>query len=69
MPMFHVFPELVVGGVLVAPFVTYALAALALLLLLRPVLSVVNFEGFFSNAPVALLSLYLTILAILVVLF
>ena len=63
------FPELVVDGVLVAPFVTYALAALALFLLLRPALLLVDFESRFSNPPVALLCVYITILAILIVSF
>ena len=67
--MTHGFPELVVGGVLIAPFVTYALAALVILGLLRPVLLLVNFESVFSNPPVALLSLYVTVLATLIVLF
>ena len=63
------FPELVIGGVLVAPFVTYAAAALVLFLLLRPVLSSISFESAVSNPPVVLLSLYVTILAILFVWF
>jgi hypothetical protein len=67
--MVHGFPELVVGGVLVAPFVTYALAALVLLSLFRPVLLLVNFERYFSNPSLALLCLYVAILAILIVLF
>jgi hypothetical protein len=65
----HSFPELVIGGVLIAPFVTYALVALVILVLLRPLFLVVNFESFFSNPPVALLSVYVTILATLIVLF
>jgi hypothetical protein len=67
--MTHGFPELVVGGVLIAPFVTYALVALIIFVLLRPLLLMVNFESFFSNAPVALLSVYITVLATLIVLF
>jgi uncharacterized protein DUF1656 len=67
--MTHGFPELVIGGVLIAPFVTYALVALVILVLLRPVLLLVNFESFFSNPPVVLLSLYVTVLATLIVLF
>ena len=35
--MTHTFRELVVGGVLLAPFVTYAIAALAIVLIGRPV--------------------------------
>ena len=54
--MNHSFPELVIGGVLVAPFVWYAAAALVVFLLLLPVLRLVRFEDLFSNPPVALLS-------------
>jgi hypothetical protein len=67
--MTHSFPELVIGGVLIAPFVTYALVALIILALLRPLLLIVNFESFFSNPPIALLSVYITVLATLIVLF
>jgi len=67
--MIHGFPELIIGGVLIAPFVTYALVALVIFLLLRRVLLRVNFESFFSNTPVALLSVYVTVLATLIVLF
>jgi hypothetical protein len=67
--MSHSFPELVIGGVLMAPFVTYALVALVIFALLRPVLLLVSFESFFSNPPVALLSVYVTLLATLIVLF
>jgi hypothetical protein len=66
--MTHDFPELVVGGVLIAPFVTYAAMALVLFLLLRPVLWLVGFESIFSNPPVAHLCVYVTILTFLVVL-
>lgn len=67
--MNQTYPELVVGGVLISPFVTYAAAALGLFLLLRPVLARIGFEGLFSAPPVALLSLYVMILAFLIVLF
>ncbi|MGU3665782.1 DUF1656 domain-containing protein [Methylobacterium sp. A49B] len=66
--MSQTFPELVVGGVLISPFVTYAAAALALFLMLRPVLARIGFERLFSAPPVALLSLYVVILAFLIVL-
>ena len=67
--MTHSFPELVIGGVLIAPFVTYGLVALMILVLLRPLLLIVIFESFFSNPPIALLSVYITVLATLIVLF
>ena len=60
--MMHSFPELTIGGVLVAPFVIYAGAAIAIFAVLRPVLHL-------SNPPVAELSLYVLILTLLIVLF
>lgn len=67
--MSQTFHELVVGGVLISPFVTYAAAALALFLLLRPILARTGFERAFAAPPVALVALYVAILAILIVLF
>ena len=67
--MAHTFPELVVGGVLFAPFVTYLVAAIVLFVVLRPLLHVVGFAKMFSHASVAELSLYVTILSLLVLLF
>ena len=67
--MMHSFPELTIGGVLVAPFVTYAGAALAIFAVLRPILHLVAFDRAFSNPPVAGLSLYILIFALLIVLF
>ena len=66
--MTHGFYELVIGDVLVAPFVTYAVAAAVLVYILRPVLRFVGFELCFTNPPVALLGLYVLILAALIVL-
>ena len=63
------FAELVVEGVLFAPFVTYLVAALVLIVVLRPLLHVVGFAKMFSHASVAELSLYVTILSLLVLLF
>jgi Protein of unknown function (DUF1656) len=67
--MTHTFRELVIGGVLVAPFITYAMAALFALLLIRPFLRFVRFSRIFSNAAIAELSLYVTILGLLVLFF
>jgi hypothetical protein len=67
--MAHSFAELVVGGVLFAPFVTYLMAALVLIVVLRPLLHVVGFAKMFSHASVAELSLYVTIVSLLVLLF
>jgi hypothetical protein len=67
--MMHSFPELTIGGVLVAPFVIYATAAIAIFAALRPFLRLVAFNRAFSNPAVAELSLYVLILALLIVLF
>ena len=67
--MEHTFAEVVVGGVLFAPFVAYLLAALVLIVVLRPLLHLVGFAKMFSHASVAELSLYVTILSLLVLLF
>ncbi|AWN44943.1 DUF1656 domain-containing protein [Methylobacterium terrae] len=63
--MFH---ELTIGGVLVSPFVAYAVAALAVLLAVRPLLRLVRFERVFANPPLAEAGLYVCILALLIVL-
>jgi len=67
--MTHGFPELTIGGVLVAPFVIYAGAAIAISAVLRPVLHLIAFDRAFSSPPVAELSLYVLILTLLIVLF
>jgi len=67
--MMHAFPELTIGGVLVAPFVTYVCAAIAIFAVLRPLLHLVAFDRAFSHPPVAELSLYVLVLALLIALF
>jgi len=67
--MTHPFPELVVGGVLFAPLVSYSVAALVILMALRPVLHAVHFSKLFSRPSIAELSVYVTILGLLTVLF
>ncbi|MDH2386428.1 DUF1656 domain-containing protein [Bradyrhizobium sp. CER78] len=62
--MTHTFPELIVGGVLVAPFATYLMTALVVVIVLRPLLHVVGFAKMFSHASIAELSLYVTILSL-----
>jgi hypothetical protein len=64
--MTHTFRELVVGGVLFAPFVTYAVAALAVVLISRPVLRFTGLAKMFSHASIAELSVYVTILGLLI---
>jgi hypothetical protein len=66
--MTHDFHELVIGGVLFAPFVAYAVAALALILLLRPILHLIGFARMFSHPSIAELGLYVAALATLVLL-
>ena len=63
----HTFPELVLGSVFVAPFVTYAAMALAILLALRPILRLCRFEKLFSHPAVSELSLYVIVLGLLTV--
>ncbi|RAZ91810.1 hypothetical protein DPM33_04815 [Mesorhizobium hawassense] len=67
--MAHSFRELVIGGVLVAPFMAYAVAALFVVLLIRPLLSFVGFLRLFSNAAIAELSLYVAILGLIALFF
>jgi hypothetical protein len=63
------FPELTIGGVLVAPFVIYAGAAMAIFAVLRPLLHLAAFDRAFSSPPIAELSVYVLILAVLILLF
>jgi len=67
--MTHTFRELVIGGVLVAPLIWYAVAALVVILVLRPILGLVGVSRIFSHPSVAELSLYVTALGLLVLLF
>jgi hypothetical protein len=66
--MTHTFPEFVVDGVLIAPLVTYTVAALMIFLALRPVLHAIHFARLFSHPSIAELSVYVTILGLLTVL-
>lgn len=64
------FSETVVGGVLVAPFVRFALGAfLIVLLLVRPLLRLLPMSRIFADPPLVVVCLYLVVVAILVVLF
>jgi hypothetical protein len=65
----HSFSELIIGDVFVAPFIVYAVAALAIFLALRPILHLCRFEELFSSPSLAELSLYVTILGLLTVAF
>jgi hypothetical protein len=61
------FVELIIGDVLIAPFAVYAGSALAIIVLLRPLLALFAFDRLFSHPPVAVLCLYIVIVAVLVV--
>jgi hypothetical protein len=61
------FEEIVIGDVVGAPFVAYAGAALLIMLLLRPVLARVGFDRLFANTSIAILCLYIMIVALLIV--
>jgi hypothetical protein len=61
------FQELVFGDVQVAPFVAIAALAFVILLLLRPMLARIGFHRAFRAPAAAMLSLYILILALLVV--
>jgi hypothetical protein len=67
--MMRGFRELTIGGVFIAPFVIYAGAAVAIFAGLRPFLHLVAFDGAFISPPIAELSLFVLILALLIVLF
>jgi hypothetical protein len=66
--MTQTYRELVIGGVLVAPIVSYAAATIVILLVLRPALHIIGFSRLFSNPPVAELSLYIAIFGLLTLL-
>lgn len=67
--MAHTFSELVIGGVLLAPFVTYLVMTLVVVMVLRPLLHAVGFAKMFSHPSIAELSLGVTILGLLMLLF
>ena len=67
--MTQTYRELAIGGVLIAPIISYAVMALLLFLLVRPLLHLVGFSRYFSNPPVAELSLYVSIFGLLTLLF
>jgi hypothetical protein len=67
--MTHPFSEVVIDGVLVSPFVGYAVVALIIFLLLRPILHRLRLAEMFSHPSVAGLSLYVMILGFVTLLF
>jgi len=66
--MTNTYRELVIGGVLIAPIITYAAIALIAFLLLRPLLRFVGFAKLFSNPSLAELSLYVAMFGLLALL-
>ena len=67
--MTHTFNDLVIGGVLMAPVLPYALATLVLVFVLRPVLHRIGFSSVFASSPLAELSLYVSLFGLLILLF
>jgi uncharacterized membrane protein len=63
------FHELVIGGVLVEPFIAYVVTAFVVVLLIRPLLRFGGVLKIFSNAAIAELSLYVTILGLAILFF
>jgi hypothetical protein len=63
--MTQTYRELVIGGVLVAPIVSYAVATIFILGVLRPALRIIGFPRLFSNPAIAELGLYITIFGVL----
>jgi hypothetical protein len=63
--MTQTYRELVIGGVLVAPIVSYAVATIFILGVLRPALRIIGFSRLFSNPAIAELGLYITIFGVL----
>ena len=60
--------DVVIGGVLVSSFAAYAVIALIVFLVLRPVLNRLRLAEMFSHRSVAGLSLYVTILGLILLL-
>ena len=67
--MMHTYRELIIGGVLVAPVISYAATALVIFLLLRPLLHRIGFARLFSNPSLAELSVYVSMFGLLTLFF
>ena len=59
--------DIQIGGVFVSPFVAYALAAFAILLLLRRLFSRLRFGRYVANPPLTEAGIYVCLLALLIV--
>ena len=55
-----------IGGVLIAAFVAYALAAFVIFLALRWVFARIRFSRYVANAPLAEAGIYVCVLALLI---
>ena len=60
--------EIAIGGVLVSPFVAYALGAFGILIALRVLFRRIRFSRYVANPPLAEAGIYLCVLALLIVL-
>ena len=60
------FTELVLGDVLVAPFVAYVVASAIIVAALFPMLRTIGFDRVFANPRLALLGMYVIVLAALI---
>jgi hypothetical protein len=67
--MTHSYRELVIGGVLIAPLLSYVVATIVIIVILRPVLHLVGFSNWFSNPSIAELSLCIAIFGLLTLFF
>lgn len=58
--------EIEIGGVLISPFVGYALGAFAILLCLRVLFRKIRFGRYVANPPLAEAGVYVCVLALLI---
>ena len=58
--------EIEIGGVLISPFVAYALGAFAILLLLRILFRKLRFSRYVANPPLAEAGVYVCVLGALI---
>lgn len=63
------YEDIHIGGVLISSFVAYALAAFAVLLVLRWFFARIRFSRFVANVPLAEAGIYVCVLALLIALF
>jgi hypothetical protein len=66
--MTPLFPDLVIGGVMLAPILSYAMMALVVVIALQPILRRIGFSHLFINPAIAELCLYVSIFGLLTLL-